>query len=547
MKTILPRKHPARAMRRLALAALIAGCGTCLQAQTAPTDAGRILRDEQARGLPAAPPVRLDIPLKIDEPSTGKVAPGGPRVLVKSFRFIGNNSIGSEMLGLVLVDAAGQELDLAGLRALADRITVIFRAEGHPFCQAFLPKQEIKEGVVVIEIVEGRYGKVAVTGEPGIGQTLQGYLGTLKSGELIKEDDLQQTLLVMTEIPGVKISPVFSPGAAQGASDLNVVVTAGQAWQAYVKVDNYGGRYSGQYRAQIAAERAGIFRVGDKVALNALVTDESLLLGGAKYDFPLGFSGLRAHVGYSRTDYQLGAGFEGFTGLADAWTAGLSYPLKRSQKTNLTLSFEAEYKKLQDQNLGATYENRDAVLAAAGLQFDTRDAAFGGGVTYGELKVAAGNISSDVAASIQGGFSKVNAQVARLQNAGSGFVVYGSLSAQAADRALNSSESFALGGATGVRSYPNGEAQGTGGMLAQVELRYEIGTVTPYLFYDQGDIFAQDGQPSRSLGGVGLGARYRAGSLSAEAACAWKTNGGAATSDSKQQDPRLWLSMGYRY
>ena len=45
----------------------------------------------------------------------------------------------------VLVDAAGQELDLAGLRALADRITVIFRAEGHPFCQAFLPKQEIKE------------------------------------------------------------------------------------------------------------------------------------------------------------------------------------------------------------------------------------------------------------------------------------------------------------------------------------------------------------------------------------------------------------------
>ena len=128
-----------------------------------------------------------------------------------------------------------------------------------------------------------------------------------------------------------------------------------------------------------------------------------------------------------------------------------------------------------------------------------------------------------------------------------GFVLYGSLSAQAADRALNSSESFSLGGATGVRSYPNGEAQGTGGLLAQFELRYEIGAVTPYLFYDQGDIFARDGQPSRSLGGVGLGARYRAGSLSAEAACAWKTNGGAATSDSKQQDPRLWLSMGYRY
>jgi len=547
MKTILPRNHPARAMRRLALAALIAGCGACLQAQTAPTDAGRILRDEQARGLPAAPPARAGVPLKIDEPTTGKVAPGGPRVLVKSFRFIGNTSIDSEMLRLALVDAAGQELDLAGLRTLADRITVIFRAEGHPFCQAFLPKQEVKDGVVAIEIIEGRYGKVAATGEQGVGEALQGYLGALKSGELILEDELQQTLLVMTEIPGVKISPVLSPGANPGASDLTVAVKPDKAWQGLVKVDNHGGRYSGRYRAQVAAERAGLFRVGDKVALNAMISDESLLLGGLKYDFPLGFSGLRAHVGYSRTDYQLGAGYEGFTGLADAWTAGLSYPLLRSQKTNLTLSLEAEYKKLQDQHLGATYENRDAVLAAAGLQFDTRDAAFGGGVTYGELKLSVGNISSDVATSIQGGFSKVNAQVARLQNVGTGFTFFGSLSAQAADRALNSSESFSLGGATGVRSYPNGEAQGTGGLLAQFELRYDVGPVTPYLFLDHGDIFAQHGQPSRSIGGVGLGARYRAGSLSAEAACAWKTNGGASTSDSKQQDPRLWLSMGYRY
>ena len=49
-----------------------------------------------------------------------------------------------------------------------------------------------------------------------------------------------------------------------------------------------------------------------------------LLLGGARYELPLSFSGLRAFAGYSRTDYQLGAGYQGFTGLADTWSAGLT-------------------------------------------------------------------------------------------------------------------------------------------------------------------------------------------------------------------------------
>lgn len=534
-------------MRRLALAALIAGCGACLQAQTAPTDAGRILRDEQGRNRVPAPPAHAAVPFNIDLPTSAKTAPGGPKVLVTAFRFKGNAAIGSDLLELALADGKGGELDLAGLRALADRVTLIYREEGYPFSQAFLPKQEVKDGVVLIEVVEGRYGAVTVAGEHGAADAIRPYLDDLKSGELISERKLEQAILVVTEIPGVTVAPVFSPGSKPGESDLKVDATLSESWHGSVKADNYGGRYSGAYRLQVEADRAGLLRVGDKASFNAMVTDERLLLGGVRYDFPLDGSGLRGYAGYSRTDYQLGAGYEGFTGLADTWNAGLSYPLLRSQKTNLTLSLGVEYKLLRDDHLGATYESRDELIATAGLQFDRRDAFLGGGVTYGEAKVSSGNVSSDVASSVQGDFTKFNAQVARLQNAGKSFSLFGSLSAQASAQKLNAAESFSLGGATGVRSYPNGEAQGTGGALAQVELRYEAGSVTPYLFYDQGEVFAQHGQPSRSLGGVGLGARYRAGSLSAEAACAWKTNGGASTSDSHQQDPRLWVGMGYRY
>lgn len=535
------------ALRQLALAALLAGCGACLEAQTAPTDAGRILRDEQGRNRVPAPPAQSAVPFNIELPTTAQTAPGGPKLLVTAFRFKGNSVISSDLLETALVDGRGRELDLAGLRALADRVTLIYRAEGYPFSQAFLPKQEVKDGVVLIEIVEGRYGVVTVSGEHGAGEAVQPFLADLRSGELISERRLEHAILVATEIPGVMVAPVFSPGSKPGESDLNLSAKLSESWHGSVKVDNFGLRYSGAYRLQVGVERAGLFRIGDKTSLNLIATNENLLLGGVKYDFPINGSGLRGYVGYSRTDYQLGAGFEGFTGLADSWSAGLSYPLVRSQRANLSLVFGAEYKLLTDAHLGVTYESRDELVASGGLLFDQRDTVLGGGLTYGEVKVSAGNVSSNVANSIQGDFTKLNAQVARLQNAAGPFGLYGSLSAQVSDRRLNAVESFSLGGATGIRSYPNGEAQGTSGALAQLELRYEAGSVTPYLFCDQGEIFAQHGLPSRSLGGVGLGARYRAGSLSAEAACAWKTNGGASTSDSHQQDPRLWVGLGYRY
>lgn len=536
------------ALRRLAIAGLlISSCDSFLYAQVAPTDAGRILRDEQNRNRSVAPPARASIPLKTQEPATAQDATGGPKIRVSSLRFVGNTALDAEKLLASLDISPDRELDLGQLRKLAERVTQVYRQAGYPFAQAVLPKQEIKEGVVVIEVIEGRYGSVAVTGDDRLAAHVEGYLGALKPGALIEENELQHALLVMSEVPGVTFSPVFSPGALGGTADLKVLASRDDDWHGSAKIDNYGVRFSGAYRLQLEATRAGLFRLGDKVGANLLVTDERLLLGGARYELPLSFSGLRAFAGYSRTDYQLGAGYQGFTGLADTWSAGLTYPLLRSRQTNLTLTFATEHKRLEDRYLGASYESRELTLATAGLQFDRRDAAFGGGLSYGELKLYGGNVSSDVAGSLQGGFTKANLSIARLQNVSEGFTLFGSLSAQVADRTLNAAESFSLGGAAGVRAFPNGEAQASRGALGQLELRYARGSLSPYLFYDQGRTSAQLTQAARSLGGAGLGLRFQSGSLSADAACAWKTKGGDAVSDSRQKDPRLWVSLGWRY
>lgn len=59
-----------------------------------------------------------------------------------------------------------------------------------------------------------------------------------------------------------------------------------------------------------------------------------------------------------------------------------------------------------------------------------------------------------------------------LQAFNQGWSLYANLEAQSADKNLDSSEKFFLGGAQGVRAYPLGEAAGDEGAMATLELRY---------------------------------------------------------------------------
>ena len=121
------------------------------------------------------------------------------------------------------------------------------------------------------------------------------------------------------------------------------------------------------------------------------------------------------------------------------------------------------------------------------LQFDHRDNGLGGGITFGSLVLTPGQLDLASGATdllnTEGSYQKVNLDVVRLQaTALNGLTVYGRASGQWADVNLDSSEGFSIGGMSGVRAYPSGEASGDTGWLAQLELRYQLGSLNPMCF-----------------------------------------------------------------
>lgn len=542
-----------------ALTAALALSGGAAFAQQVP-DAGQLLQQErQAPSLPRPSPS-----IQIAPSATANTLPGGASVSLKAVRFTGHTRFSSAQLGSVVSAIDGQTFDLAGLQALAQKISEHYRSAGYPFARAFIPEQKFTDGVLEIAIVEGRYGEVSVTGDNRFGTAAQSFLRSLVPGEVIESHSLERSTLLLNDQPGIRTAPVIRPGQEVGTGDLLIDVSPTPALRGELGLDNQGNRYTGEYRTRGSLQWDSPFMLGDQISVRGSVSDEGQWLGSLGYTRPLGSSGLRASVGYAHTRYELAKQFANLdaTGTADIASLGLSYPLVRSTQNNLTLVGTYQHKKLNDQQGAAgTRSRKNTMGLPLALQFDRRDALGGGGITYGSLGYTAGNLRLDDAvkavdaasANTQGSFYKWNLDVSRLQATPvAGLTLFGRVSTQSASKNLDSSEDFGLGGSSGVRAYPVGEGFGDEGWLVQLEARYQLGSVAPYVFYDAGHtrVNKKNWTPAdnqRELAGYGLGVRYSDPAWSVDAAVAWRSQGGRAVSDTAQRNPRVWVSATWRF
>jgi hemolysin activation/secretion protein len=463
----------------------------------------------------------------------------------------------------VLGEYRGLAYDLAGLRGLAERVTRFYREQGYPFALAYLPPQTMADGRLVIGVVEGRYGEVRVVGDEALAQRAQDFLTGLQPGAVIEGAPLERAVQVLGDQSGISISPTMTPGTAVGTGDLEIRIAEGKRIAGGIGLDNHGNRYTGAWRTSATVGFNRLLTFGDQLTFGALLTEEELWYGQLGYALPLGNSGLRGRADHVWTHYELGGDFAalGADGSARVTTLGVEYPLLRSQRSNLMIQAGYRHKSLKDRPSESVPENgKSSDSLPLALRFDRRDDLAGGGLTWGTLEWTPGRLDLNAAlqaadvltAGTDGDFARLNLEVARIQKLYGAFSLFGRFNGQWSNGNLDSSEGFGLGGPNGVRAYPVGEGYGDRGWLGQIELRWALGAFSPYGFYDAGKITVnadswEAGENHRSLAGGGVGLRLNNGGWNLDAAVAWSTSGGQPQSDTRDDHPRFWMNVGYRF
>jgi len=564
-----PRERPLTraAIAGFSLAALSALSAPPAWGQIAP-DAGSILRQEQQR--PLVPEVTPPPKLQFDEPlRLPRTSPSDTRFVLQALRITGQTVYSEAELLELNRQLIGKEVDLAALEQAATRISKHYRENGYVVARAYLPAQEIKDGVVQIAVLEGRLSRIAVENRSRVrDQVVAAPLQALQ-GTIVRDEEIELRLRTVQQFAGVgPLQPAeLKPGRELGETELLLKVDPGPFASGSIEFDNHGNRYTGGNRYSAQVNLNSPLGLGDLFSLRATFGDPGLDLLYASYQLPLGPDGWRAGTDYTFSHYRLGSAFTPLeaNGTAETWRGFVARPLYAGPGLVLYARLSYEAKTLQDRiDTTATVTDKSSGLTTFALNGNSRDGLAGGGINsfslglgFGDLNIKspAAKAIDDATARSSGGFSKLNLSASRLQQISERVSLQLQYQGQFASKNLDSSEKLVLGGAYGVRAYPQGEAPGDSGYLFSAELRYNVsvdgfpGTFQPLVFVDTGAVTVNEnpfvaGQSNhRSLSAAGFGLNWvQQGDFALRGVIAAKLGNARATSDT-DKGARLWVQL----
>lgn len=531
-------------------------------AQTLP-DAGQTLQELQRPPVPVQRPApTLNLPQ--DAPVQGG---DGLRFKVQTVRLEGDKTIDAAALRSDLEGLSGKEVSLGDLRREARRLTGMLREAGYPLARVVLPAQEVRDGLVRFQLLEGNLGRVRPDNRSRVDDERLGIVlaAQFEPDAPLTAAALERTLLLSADLPGVgPVTGTLAPGDRVGTSDLTVSVDPGKAMEGELTADNFGNRYTGENRVSARLDWNSPTGTGDRVRANITATDEHLYYGRLAYDRPLGGNGLRLGAAFSRSQYSLGREFAALNahGKADTVSLYSNYPIVRSRANSIWLGATFDRRKLKDQvDATTTNTGKTGDTLSLALEGDWQDGLLGGGANRWRLAAVSGRLSIDspeakatdaAGPRTAGSYSKWQTSFSRQQAIDAETQVTGNLQGQWAGKNLDSSEKFVLGGAYGVRAYPQGEGIGDEGLLANLELhRTLMPGLEGKLFYDWGQVrinrnpgFTTTAN-NVTLGGFGLGLDWRTDDVFLGASLAWRDRQSSVSSPDKR--PRIWLQAGIRF
>jgi len=565
--------------RASAVSMTLAMAAFAAQSQTTPTlvPTPPVVPKSSELAPAAAPAARPDLPAQ----------PPPPRELGKP-----EEDVRLDVQRYVVADDAPAELR-AALPKLTERYTgkgrsfedlVAAAAEVTRFLQrdlgyylgyAYLPEQAPEGGVVKIAVLEGRLDKVILEWKDGLPvdrDVVENYLARLVPGSILKVRDVERVVFLINDLRGITTRFEVRSGSTPGTASLVVTPRAESVWSGKVDFDANGSRYLGIYRLGGLVQRNSPFGRGDGFTATALAsTTGGLAFALVGYTTPLGGDGFKVGASLSGVRYQLDK--EAFpldlNGTAITANAYALYPLVRSRNLNLFTLASYEHKIYDDRQQAVGFQTKKSVdTFALGTTGDFRDSFLSGGVNTYELNAITGRVtypdgrpaSLDDAPS----FTKVGFGVTRLQDVVTGRVLaYLALRGQWAQKNLDTTEQYRLGGPDGVRAYAPGEGTGDSGAIGTLELRLLppedwFGRVAREMvaavFYDAGYVrYRTDPAPASSTStgtapknsdtftAAGFGLSWvRPNEYSLRFSVA-KPIAGTPRSDTQVKDPRLYL------
>ena len=165
-------------------------------------------------------------------------------------------------------------ITIGQIESVANTLTRFYRERGFVLAKAYIPKQEVRDGVVTLTLLLGMLGEVNVNGnEMYDAEDLKAVFKNMM-GRPVTSAAVEENLFLINDFPGITVDGYFEPGNQVGDTRLNINVKNERRYNANVRVDNHGTKESGLYRFYVDGQVNNLLGMADMLQASYLLAQQ---------------------------------------------------------------------------------------------------------------------------------------------------------------------------------------------------------------------------------------------------------------------------------
>jgi hemolysin activation/secretion protein len=218
---------------------------------------------------PPTPAPGLTLP-PVPAPPEGDVQKelGQVRVFVNAIQVTGNTVFPDSEIKAVTEPYENRTLTTEDLERLRLALTLLYINNGYITSGAVIPDQDVKDGVIQIQIIEGALSRIDVEGNNWFRRSYLGNRLMLGAGPPLKIEPLQERLQLLQRDPRIeRINADLRPGDQRGESILTVKVREARPWKVWLDFNNYQTPIVGAERGLITLAHQNVTGHGDPFSI----------------------------------------------------------------------------------------------------------------------------------------------------------------------------------------------------------------------------------------------------------------------------------------
>ncbi len=454
-------------------------------------------------------------------------------------RVKGNTLIEKTQLERTVYPFLGLKKSIDTVEQARDALESLYRTKGYQTVAVDIPEQNVKNGVVYLNVVEGKVSRLRVKDSRyfALGNIKAG-VPELAEGNVPNMPKMQEQLTALSnQSPDRKITPVLRAGETPGTLEVDLKVKDSLPLHGRIELNGRNTASTSRLRLVSTLHYDNLWQKLHSASIMYQVSPENneevdVWAGTYAMPIPTTDAKLAFYAVSSSSNAQIAsAGALNVIGIGNIYGTRLIKPLPSLDNYFHTLTLGVDYKDFsEDLNLigadtiktpitylpfmvqyGSSLKGKEWLTSFnIGVNFSVR----GLGNDQDEFKNKRYKSQSNYAA-LTGGINFTH-------NLPYGMEIFSRISGQKADSPLISNEQFSLGGMQSVRGYFETQALADDGLMGSIELRSPhllpgnrdiVDKLQAVIFVDGGRGWIQNALPGNSKGSelasTGLGMRFQ--------------------------------------